>query len=502
MASRGIIHSEGTNKIINEFIANTQMYPAAKLTAALYLARTTSVELESFEPALTKAVATERDTNVLMYLTIALAKTKTTTALNSLKNLYYETKSARVKINVLRGLGYFAYDSVKNVLFDAAKDSLNHNISYIAAEQLYATGKDLDALLYNNLAALSKNWRTKYMLHSAAIHNLAIYKTPQRNFISQKLIAEYPTLTSEYEKAALIKAAGENLWSYKFIVKLLTAPTDSVPVSFIVKTACAEALVNIRTNPDFDKIVGLNKIVVLNELNLAFRVCIEQGDAGVQAIISEMFCSNKIDFSLVYPDYQFLNEAVAKLKLPRDVETYLFLQKSINVLSKNNNKKVAYHSLLKLVEPDWQIIKTIAAKNTALISTNKGDIIIELFHKDAPATVSHFVQLAQSRFYDNKTFHRVVPNFVIQGGCPRGDGYGGFDYGTPTELSYQSFNKSGILGMASAGKDTESSQFFITQAPALHLDGNYTAFAQVIKGLEVVQNIAVGDTIKLVKLLN
>jgi len=502
MAARGLVDAEGTNKLINEFIANSQMYPPARLAAANYLARAASIEVVNFETALTNAATTEKDSNTLMFLVLGLAKTKTPTALNTLKKIYQSSNCGQVKMNIIRGLRYFPYDSSKTLVFEAVSDSVYPHLDFVAAEQLYHTGKDLDALIYQNLAASAQNWRTRYQLYAAAIRNLAIYKTPQRNFISQKLISLYPTVGSDYEKAAIIRALSENVWNYKFIGKIMFPLADSLLPSPVVLSACGEALVGIRSNPDFDKIVGLNKLTVVNELNALFRLCIERGDVGVQALVAEMFCNPQLAFALAYPDYNFITEAQAKLKLPRDVETHIFMQKAINSFAKNPNKLVEYHSLLKLVEPDWQVIKTIQTKNKALISTNKGDIIIQLLYKDAPATVSHFIQLAQSRFYDNKTFHRVVPNFVVQGGCPRGDGYGGFDYGTPTEVSNRRFNKAGMVGMASAGKDTESSQFFITTAPALHLDGNYTIFAEVEKGLEVVQKLYIGDTIRLVKLVD
>jgi cyclophilin family peptidyl-prolyl cis-trans isomerase len=110
--------------------------------------------------------------------------------------------------------------------------------------------------------------------------------------------------------------------------------------------------------------------------------------------------------------------------------------------------------------------------------------------------VSNFIHLAQENFYDGKVFHRIVPNFVIQGGCPRGDGYGSLEYTIQTEISPDlRYESQGMVGMASAGNHTESSQFFITHSPALHLNGNYTIFAEVIEGMDVVNTIRVGDKI-------
>ncbi|MBO9540918.1 peptidylprolyl isomerase [bacterium] len=124
----------------------------------------------------------------------------------------------------------------------------------------------------------------------------------------------------------------------------------------------------------------------------------------------------------------------------------------------------------------------------AIITTAKGDIEIELFTDDAPNTVANFEKLATSGYYDGLTFHRVIPNFVIQGGCPEGTGRGGPGYTIPCEINPRKHG-TGALSMAHAGKDTGGSQFFITHSPQPHLDGVHTVFGQVIKGQEIVDAI-------------
>jgi cyclophilin family peptidyl-prolyl cis-trans isomerase len=104
------------------------------------------------------------------------------------------------------------------------------------------------------------------------------------------------------------------------------------------------------------------------------------------------------------------------------------------------------------------------------------------------------VKLVRKGFYKGLTFHRVIPNFVVQGGDPRGDGWGGPGYAIRSEFSLVNFER-GMVGIASAGKDTEGCQFFITHSPAPHLDGRYTIFAKVVEGQDVVDRIQVGDTI-------
>ncbi|MDH3215738.1 MAG: HEAT repeat domain-containing protein [Candidatus Krumholzibacteria bacterium] len=139
-------------------------------------------------------------------------------------------------------------------------------------------------------------------------------------------------------------------------------------------------------------------------------------------------------------------------------------------------------------------------KRKAIIRTEHGDVEIELFGDDATQTVANFVKLAQSGDYDkNKgmSFHRVVANFVIQGGCPRGDGWGDPGYNIRSEFNQHHYDR-GMVGIAHAGKDTGGSQFFITHSPQPHLDGRYTIFGRVIKGMDIVDRVAQGDKFSVV----
>ncbi len=131
----------------------------------------------------------------------------------------------------------------------------------------------------------------------------------------------------------------------------------------------------------------------------------------------------------------------------------------------------------------------------ATIVTSKGEIDIALFFDVAPLTVLNFIDLANEGFYDGLTFHRVVPNFVVQGGDPRGDGCGGPPYYIRCEYSDEPYRR-GTVGIATSGKDTGGSQFFITLSPQPHLEGRYTVFGQVLSGMDVVDRVVVGDLIE------
>ena len=136
----------------------------------------------------------------------------------------------------------------------------------------------------------------------------------------------------------------------------------------------------------------------------------------------------------------------------------------------------------------------------ANFATDRGTIRVELAPDKAPLTVANFVNLAKHGFYDGLNFHRVIPDFMIQGGCPEGSGRGGPGYRFEDEASNGLRHERGVLSMANAGPNTNGSQFFITHVATPWLDGKHTVFGKVVEGLEVVDAVRQGDTIKSVKI--
>jgi cyclophilin family peptidyl-prolyl cis-trans isomerase len=204
-----------------------------------------------------------------------------------------------------------------------------------------------------------------------------------------------------------------------------------------------------------------------------------------------------------------LLDAIAKLKVPRSNEllniglesnNYLVWRRAAALLDEGG--KSSYLSLV----PE----RTVPARRAgfyeraealmrrpspiAVLTTEKGDIRLELLAHEAPLTVDSFVSLARKNYFDGVAFHRVVPNFVVQGGDPRGDGNGGPGYQIRCEINMAPYDR-GAVGMALSGKDTGGSQFFVTHSPQPHLDGGYTVFARVTAGMDVVDRLARGDRI-------
>ncbi len=141
----------------------------------------------------------------------------------------------------------------------------------------------------------------------------------------------------------------------------------------------------------------------------------------------------------------------------------------------------------------------------AIIDTIKGKMEVEFYENDAPKTVQNFVDLSKSGFYNGLTFHRVIPDFVIQGGCPQGTGVGGPGYAIDCELDGDNqYHDRGVLSMAHAGRNTGGSQFFIchSRENTAHLDRNHTCFGKVVEGVEVIDMIEGGDKINSISIID
>ena len=138
------------------------------------------------------------------------------------------------------------------------------------------------------------------------------------------------------------------------------------------------------------------------------------------------------------------------------------------------------------------------------IKTVKGDMLVTFFEKDAPKTVANFIGLAQKGYYDGLTFHRVLPDFVIQGGCPNGNGAGGPGYQIECELTGENqYHDRGVLSMAHAGRNTGGSQFFVCHSRnnTSHLDRVHTCFGKVTEGFDVIDAIQQGDVIEAIEII-
>jgi cyclophilin family peptidyl-prolyl cis-trans isomerase len=148
---------------------------------------------------------------------------------------------------------------------------------------------------------------------------------------------------------------------------------------------------------------------------------------------------------------------------------------------------------------DWSLLES--SPDTLLINMEKGQVYLYLLKEDAPLSCLNMIQLSKTGYFAHSVYHRVVPAFVAQSGDPTQTGWGGPGYAIRTEVSPQDYDEPGITGMASSGKDTEGSQWFITHVPTPHLDGHYTIWARVVRGMELINAAQLGDKIENIVLL-
>lgn len=476
LALRGLTDSVDMKKSA-ELLASTNSL-SARLGAAHSFARGLK-DISSAESQLQKSAKEDSSANVRMAATSALRKIKTPWSLETLQKIPSTDSDYRVRISAVRSLSAFPIKDVKQNLFLALSDS-NQNVSIAASEAIKSVATKDEYTELVTLARETKNWRVQGNLFEAA---LAVSNNKE---LAEEVIKLYGAVENPYAKAALLSSLGQSTLAYNFISEQLQ--TASVPV---IKSTAASALVSINSHKEFSSSMQKDFVFI-------YKKAFETGDAAVMGIIAGALADSVLGYKKIITNYTFLYDAKKKLSLPKDNEALQPLEAAI---AHFEGKKLSNEVKNEFNHPiDWNLVKTIPTDQKVLIKTGKGDITLQLLVEEAPGSVANFVQLVNNHYFDSKNFHRVVPNFVIQGGCNRGDGWGSEDYSIRSEFSMRRYVE-GSVGMASAGKDTEGTQWFITHSPTPHLDGKYTIFAIVTDGMEVVHQMEVGDTILKVELL-
>lgn len=231
----------------------------------------------------------------------------------------------------------------------------------------------------------------------------------------------------------------------------------------------------------------------------AFAQALESGDVGT---VSEAAPALADSAFAALGASELLTRSYHALELPRDLEAMMAVVEALERTGDPAARPLveAFRHSREVLDPpqravDWPALAELGGRPRLVLDTERGRIVVELDAEQAPLTVQTIAGLARARRYDGVPFHRVVPNFVIQGGdFERGDGYGGPGYQIRSELGRIGFQR-GVIGMASAGKDTEGSQFFLTHSIQPHLDGRYTAFGAVREGLDVLDAILEGERV-------
>jgi cyclophilin family peptidyl-prolyl cis-trans isomerase/HEAT repeat protein len=446
------------------------------------LARLKKTDLSDFYVIVSILALHEKNEVIRRNMAYALNRLRPEYAMKAFQVLMKKETSAQVRVNALKGMKNLEYDSVKTFFFTALLHK-NQYVRQTGAEMILQMGKTSDSEVYLNKATTEQDWIVKATLYAAA---LKYAPEKSKTTFSTAIKDEYAKATNSYYKGALLKALANHLENHDFLAKEVFNQNP-----YIIKTNAFEGLMAIRKESGFTKAYNA-KLKQKTDLRKIFwdytLKAINTTDVALVALAAELIREPKMRAKLEFKDLKILEDALAKLTLPKDIETAIELKKTIEFLGGNVTIATSTKTQKTI---DWVTLKKY---KKAKITTDKGEIEVLLFATETPETVNNFIDLTNAGFYTEKFFHRVIPNFVIQAGCPRGDGYGSIENTICTEISTTGFGE-GYIGMASAGPDTEGSQWFITHVATPHLDGRYTTFGKVTKGLDVVNKINIGDKV-------
>jgi len=467
------INSRAGEEMASDFILDGQFPEAAQL-AASYFARRKEVEPAVLLEGVFEDFSNFSDPIVRMNLARATQHLDSNQAhpyvLEVINN---PAEDYRTKVNAL--LVYQGIpDTTALELVPWLQDN-NHHVAFGAAFAIQQNPRGISADTLAALGLQNKDWIVRSLLYQAAIG-----ADPTNRRIVSTVEAMYMESESRYERGLLLMALSESPGEVEFLRRQLNEKTDLVDRSYSLF-----ALNTIFGNHR-DEIPVETRLDILKE-------ALNSGDDGLIATAASELASTEADYADLITDTDFLEAALDSMELPAMLEGYRILQRAI--YKYRGDERQIYQQIEYNHPIDWEIVGRLAPTATADLVTTRGTITLELMVEETPATVANFVELAESGHFDKKFFHRVVPNFVIQGGCPRGDGYGSLSHTLRTEVPPVYYG-TGAVGMASAGPDTESCQLFITHSPTPHLDGRYSLFARVVAGMDVVHEIRMADRIE------
>ncbi|WP_211093301.1 peptidylprolyl isomerase [Flammeovirga agarivorans] len=398
----------------------------------------------------------------------------------ALKKILHEEKSPMVLESALIATEKIKYDG----MVEETMAFLNHEdpiVASVAASKLY---KKLGWKESKQVYQVAKDMKHP---HAQALALKAVmYERNKQKDIYNFTKGLYDQASSVYEKCYYLDALSNSKLGKDLVFETWKTTTEiplkTKAIELLMREYASEKSLNSKEGAELGRIIS--DALKTKDVAQIYTTC-------------SFMQNNSKKFKKYYPAVQLMEEVKTSLELPLQVEAFIELEKTIAHLE---SKEYNYDAPKENKGVQWDYIKKIKQDQKAIISTEKGDITIALKVNEAPATASMFVSLADSGFYDQLHFHRLVPNFVAQGGDPRGDGFGGLNYSIPSEFTQLEFTE-GSLGIASAGKDTESCQFFFTLVPTHHLDGRYTVFAQVVEGLDIMRKIQYGDKINSIKIV-
>lgn len=451
--------------------------------AADVLRRLPAPTLQAIRTEYLGLVARENDADVRGLLVGGLGKLEGDDIRALLQGLAGGDHPLPVRVNAIRVLGSIAngqdHGTQITLLTDghvqvrtAAMEALERAPATLDPDQLLAIGPAMDGA--------DAQLRYRYL-------GLLVQVEPTRARAMSALSG--PVTLGPHAEAARIRAwaMGDPKDAEKHLNDLLFSEAHPA-----VRQAAFEALAT-RSDRRMTMPRAIPSTVQVREAAPFWHAVFRCKDPGIIAAAAEHLRGNTPETLEVLFPVAVEQEAMRVLGPVRDLETRQLL---VELAHARDGLPPPVHAAPPFGHPiDPERARTMPQGQHYLVATNRGDLWIRTDVNGAPGTVLAFDSLVRAGYYNGRSWHRMVPNFVVQGGCPRGDGYGSMPWTLRTEVGEAVFG-TGAVGMASAGRDTESCQFFVTHSPTPHLDGRYTCFGRVVEGMDVVLALQVGDTIR------
>lgn len=528
--------SEGAGKVVAEFLSYSD--PRIRSDAGNTLAR---LRAKDGNEDLRKLLTSDPDANVRANAARVLGATEDKGAVEELLNRALQDPDSRVRVSAIRALGSVGDQKIFNNLLErgkalSAKQEKNEVLEIVTT---------LGRLGQNAKSQPAIDWLQQLRSYDAPEVEIAFARiSPQRYSVELQQLSN----TTQWRRQAALESGAAELANVKSGDRLLDASIKSEALRNVsdmlscppYKGPRSSGIPNVRVRPGMVLTTRCTPLAVMalpdglrayaafkpKDLGEVLRKHLMQSDVVVRTTAAELLGELPLDATNIEA-----LESALKVAL-RDKDSNDAALAIIDALAKQKNQnanqaiKAAiessdYLTRRKAVESlkltgagdfstrvgaptrnsaaDYaRAISRIGKRVLAVVSTSKGPFTIELLPDEAPLNVDNFVQLARRGYFNGIDFHRVVPNFVVQGGDPRGDGNGGPGYQIRCEINEVPYDR-GAVGMALSGKDTGGSQWFVTHAPQPHLDGGYTVFGRVVQGMDVVDRIVRGDKIRSIR---
>ncbi len=412
-----------------------------------------------------------RESNSLVKISLirSISQVGDRRALKALLNILSGKHSIHVKAEALKALGLLKLSKSLTKL----KPYLDHENITLRAAAIVAAARMDPQYFMGRLDQLLED--SDYYVKSSVIDGLSEIKSDSAHNV---LVDLFDDPDGRLRRQALSALADSTLDNVKALVEDALHDDD-----FTVQVTAIEMICAARDSSLIDRLAGLYRDHASdNEIDI--RLTIVRGLASwIDSASPYPAMMNTLEKAVDDRDYHIRESAIA----------------AFDKIGIDRQDRLGSFDSRITTDNYSDIFERFDSNPTATIRTNRGDIAIELLYDIAPKTIVNFVDLATSGFYDNKTWHRVIPGFVIQDGCPRGDGWGGPGYSIRCEYNMESYTR-GAVGMAHSGKDTGGSQFFIAHTSLPHLDGGYTLFGRVVSGMRVVDRIEAGDSIRTISI--